>query len=69
MKSITSEEVALLHQILQPYHAVSANHLPRPLVWGRPGNSESNWNIQYIGLASSFVMAFVSNLKLENSSQ
>jgi len=30
MKSITSEEVALLHQILQPYHAVSANHLPRP---------------------------------------
>ena len=24
MKSITSEEVALLHQILQPYHAVSS---------------------------------------------
>ena len=23
IKSITSEEVALLHQILQPYHAVS----------------------------------------------
>ena len=24
IKSITGEEVALLHQILQPYHAVSA---------------------------------------------
>ena len=30
MKSITSEEVALLHQILQPYHAVSVHHTPRP---------------------------------------